>query len=185
MKINKTLLLSSLASLEIRNGTNYKNAFLDPYAGALDVARRAEYKPVIIFLTDGVGLSDFKTSDVIQTAENLGAIIYAISIDIALPEEMRIVSEATGGQYFENIDSQEKLEEVYNLIRQVAINTSPCEISWYTEGCLLGRQAEFKYIPLNLKKIVDRQIKFPINFKVISSSVNIKLIKSSITVFHE
>lgn len=154
-KINKTLLLSSLASLEIRNGTNYKNAFLDPYAGALDVARRAEYKPVIIFLTDGVGLSDFKTSDVIQTAENLGAIIYAISIDIALPEEMRIVSEATGGQYFENIDSQEKLEEVYNLIRQVAINTSPCEISWYTEGCLLGRQAEFKYIPLNLKKNIS------------------------------
>ncbi|MFA7325541.1 MAG: choice-of-anchor D domain-containing protein [Candidatus Kapaibacterium sp.] len=154
-KINKSLLLQSIATLEIRNGTNYKNAFLDPYAGALDVARRAQFKPIIIFLTDGVGLSDFNPSDIVKRAEELGAIVYSISIDISLPLEMKAVSDATGGQYFENIDSQEKLINVYNTIRKIAISTSPCNISWFTEGCLQGRIADIKYRPLNLDKKVS------------------------------
>lgn len=154
-KFAKQLLLNTLETIEIRNGTNYKNAFLDPYAGALDVARRARFKPVIIFLTDGVGLTDFNPKDIVARAKQLDAIIYAISIDISLPEEMRAVSEATGGQYFENIDSQEKLEEVYSTIRKVAINTSPCAISWYTEGCIVGRTADFNYLPLSLSKSVS------------------------------
>ncbi|PKL81200.1 MAG: hypothetical protein CVV25_00200 [Ignavibacteriae bacterium HGW-Ignavibacteriae-4] len=154
-KINKSLLLESIASLEIRNGTNYKNAFLDPYAGALDVARRANYKPIIIFLTDGIGLSDFNTKDIVRRAEELGAIVYSISIDISLPVEMKAVSDATGGQYFENIDSKEKLIEVYNTIRKIAISTSPCNISWFTEGCLLGREADIEYKPLKLNKKVS------------------------------
>jgi uncharacterized protein YegL len=154
-RISKDLLLQSVASLEIRNGTNYKNAFLDPYAGALDVARRADYKPIIIFLTDGVGLSDFTPKDIVKKAEELDAIVYSISIDISLPTEMKEVSDATGGQYFENIDSQEKLLEVYNVIREIAISTSPCEISWFSEGCLTGRIADIEYRPLKLKKQVS------------------------------
>lgn len=154
-KIRKDLLLQSIASLEIRNGTNYKNAFLDPYAGALDVARRADFKPIIIFLTDGVGLSDFNPKDIVRRAEELGAIVYSISIDISLPQEMKSVSDATGGQYFENINSQEKLLEVYNIIRKIAISTSPCSISWFSEGCLTGRVADIDYRPLNLNKIVS------------------------------
>lgn len=154
-KINKQLLLNSVASLEIRNGTNYKNAFLDPYAGALDIVRRARFQPIIIFLTDGIGLSNFDPKDIINKASISGAIIYAISIDISLPEEMKKVSEATGGQYFENIDSQDKLEEAYKTIRQIAINTSPCDISWYTDGCVLGRVSTIKYLPLNLTKDVS------------------------------
>lgn len=154
-KVNKSLLLQSIASLQIRNGTNYKNAFLDPYAGALDVARRANYKPIIIFLTDGIGLSDFNPKDIVKKAEELGAVVYSISIDISLPQEMKSVSDATGGQYFENINSQEKLIEVYNIIRKIAISTSPCDISWFSEGCLTGRIADIKYIPLNLTKKVS------------------------------
>ena len=154
-RVNKGLLLQSIASLEIRNGTNYKNAFLDPYAGALDVARRANYKPIIIFLTDGIGLSDFNPNDIVKKAKELGAVVYSISIDISLPQEMKSVSDATGGQYFENINSQEKLIDVYNIIRKIAINTSPCDISWFSEGCLTGRIADIKYIPLNLTKKVS------------------------------
>ncbi len=154
-KIRKDLLLQSIASLEIRNGTNYKNAFLDPYAGALDVARRADYKPIIIFLTDGIGLSNFDPKEIVKKAEELGAIVYSISIDISLPVEMKSVSDATGGQYFENIDSQEKLIEVYNIIRKIAISTSPCEISWFSEGCLTGRVADLEYRPLKLTKQVS------------------------------
>lgn len=154
-KISKSLLLQSIASLEIRNGTNYKNAFLDPYAGALDVARRANFKPIIIFLTDGVGLSDFIPADIVKRAEELGAVVYSISIDISLPLEMKAVSDATGGQYFENIDSKEKLIEVYNTIRKIAISTSPCNISWFSEGCLTGRVADIEYRPLKLDKKVS------------------------------
>lgn len=154
-QFNKQSLKESIASLEIRNGTNYKNAFLDPYAGALDLARRAEYKPIIIFLTDGVGLSDFNPKDIVKKAEVLKAVVYSISIDISLPKEMKEVSDATGGQYFENINSEEKLLEAYNIIRKIAVSTRPCEISWFTEGCLTGRIADIEFLPLKLKKQVS------------------------------
>lgn len=198
-KIRKDLLLQSIASLEIRNGTNYKNAFLDPYAGALDVARRADYKPIIIFLTDGVGLSDFTPEDIVSKAKELDAIVYSISIDISLPIEMKAVSDATGGQYFENIDSQEKLLEVYNIIREIAISTSPCEISWFSEGCLTGRVADIEFKPLRLKKQVsydspgekfpefeyiiddgfatfecEKQSSYLMSFKAVNGSINVE-----------
>ncbi|MER3329486.1 MAG: hypothetical protein RIF34_07920, partial [Candidatus Kapaibacterium sp.] len=101
------------------------------------------------------GLSNFNTKDIIRRAEELDAIIYSISIDISLPLEMKTVSDATGGQYFENIDSQEKLMEVYNIIRKIAISTSPCEISWFSEGCLTGRIADIEYKPLKLTKQIS------------------------------
>lgn len=206
-KISKDLLLQSIASLEIRKGTNYKNAFLDPYAGALDVARRANYKPVIIFLTDGIGLSDFNPTDIVRRAEELGAVVYSISIDISLPQEMKSVSDATGGQYFENIDSQEKLIEVYNTIRNIAISTSPCNISWFSEGCLTGRIADIEYQPLKLTKKVsydspedkfpefeyiiddgfatfecEKQSTYIMSFKAINGSININGINKNSSV---
>lgn len=148
------ILTKVIDTIEIRDGTNYKNAFLETYAGALDIASRAKYLPIIIFLTDGVGLTDFSQKEVIDRARKIGAIVYVISIDISLPKEMKDVAEATGGQYFEKIDSQEKLTDVYKIIRQIAKNTTPCELSWYTEGCVLGREAEITYNPFNLHKTV-------------------------------
>lgn len=153
--INDSYILSKVIdTISVRNGTNYKSAFLTPYAGALEVARRGKYLPVIIFLTDGVGLTNFSEKDVIDKARAIGATIYVISIDISAPKELRDIAEATGGQYFEKIDSQEKLSEAYRIIRQFATKSSPCEISWLTEGCIQAREVEFNYLPYNLKKSV-------------------------------
>ena len=150
--INKESLLEILETLELRDGTNFKTAFLDPNAGALDVARRAEYQPIIVFLTDGVGTTDFNVGEVVSLAQSMNAVVYAISLEISLPNEIKQVTDATGGLYFEEVDNREKLVEVYNTIRKIALRTSPCSISWFTDGCLLGKEAEIEYAPLGISK---------------------------------
>lgn len=150
--INKESLLEILETLELRDGTNFRTAFLDPYAGALDVARRADYQPIIVFLTDGVGTTDFNVAEVVSLAKSMNAIVYAISLEITLPDEIKEVTDATGGLYFEEVDNRDKLVEVYNTIRKIALRTAPCKISWFTDGCLLGKEAKIEYTPQKISK---------------------------------
>ena len=150
--INKESLLEILETLELRDGTNFRTAFLDPYAGALDVARRADYQPIIVFLTDGVGTTDFNVAEVVSLAKSMNAIVYAISLEITLPDEIKEVTDATGGLYFEEVDNRDKLVEVYNTIRKIALRTAPCKISWFTDGCLLGKEAKIEYTPEKISK---------------------------------
>jgi hypothetical protein len=150
--INRETLLDVVQTLELRDGTNFRTAFLDPYAGALDVARRADYQPIIVFLTDGVGTTEFNVGEVVSLAKSMNAIVYAISLEITLPDEIKQVTDATGGLYFEEIDSKNKLIEVYNTIKKIAVSTSPCKISWFTDGCLLGKESKIEYKPSGVSK---------------------------------
>ncbi len=150
--IDTLKLLNSINTLELRNGTNYRVAFLDPYAGALDVARRANFQPIIIFLTDGVGTSDFDVNEVVSLAKKMNAVVYAISLEITLPVELKQVTDATGGLYFEEVDNKETLIDVYNTIRKIAVSNSPCSISWFTDGCLIGKKSKIEYKPLGVSK---------------------------------
>jgi len=153
--INKQSLLDIVQTLEVRDGTNFRTAFLDPYAGALDVARRAKYRPIIVFLTDGVGTSDFDVNEVVSFAREMNAVIYAVSLEISLPSEIKEVTDATGGLYFEEVNDREKLIEVYNTIRKIALSSSPCRISWFTDGCLLGKESKIEYKPLGISKVFN------------------------------
>jgi hypothetical protein len=112
--------------------TSYKAAFLNPYTGALVVAEKAKYKPVIIMVTDAVNTTD-ATDLIVQRANELGASIYCIVIDTGCPPPLQEIAERTGGKWYSKVESSEVAEQIYSDILGDEQKEDPCVIEWESE----------------------------------------------------
>ncbi len=125
------------------HGTNYNGAFLfdnKGQRGALQLAKSAKYKPILIFLTDGehdsVYYGPVKVKEIIDLANKLGASIYCITIGMPMPQSLKTISEATNGRYYEDLNDRESVNSAYMdiLKRVMEIGTPiPCEMTWDTD----------------------------------------------------
>jgi|GEM_PF-2737425 len=150
---NKKDLRAIIKSIRLDGGTNYDIAFLDSFSGALTIAEDGTNKRVVIFLTDGIGVG---TEDsIVNRAKELNAEVYCVTIGMPAPKILKNISERTGGLFFENITTEDEINDVYTIIFNLASKNSPCEIKWLSNGCTQGRtgelvlldsiKAEFKY----------------------------------------
>lgn len=150
---NKKDLRAIIKSIRLDGGTNYDIAFLDSFSGALTIAEDGTNKRVVIFLTDGIGVG---TEDsIVNRAKELNAEVYCVTIGMSAPKILQNISERTGGLFFENITTEDEINDVYTIIHNLASKNSPCEIKWLSNGCTQGRtgelvlfdsiKAEFKY----------------------------------------
>ena len=130
-------------TITLDGGTNYDIAFLDEFAGALTIAEGAKEKKVIIFLTDGVGKG---TEDlIVNRALELEAEIYCVTIGMPAPKVLKNISKRTGGEFFENIKTEEDIEKVYKIIYNLAREDESCEITWRSDGCTQGRVGQILF----------------------------------------
>jgi hypothetical protein len=159
---NTQSLIDSINKIKPFGSTDYNAAFLKDLwnnPGALVVAERAKYKPVIVFLTDGghdIQTSGvIRTSDIINGAQKINAIVYCITLlgatfDQASVDALQSISQATGGQYYNEISAQD-IDNIYNDILQradAAQYPPPCVIAW--EGDCSSGDAVLTYTPWNL-----------------------------------
>lgn len=138
---DRARLLSAIDRLEPNNGTNYDAAFITQPAGALRIVERGQKKRVVVFLTDGAG--DGTEDEIIRIAQQTGATIYCVTIGMPAPDLVKNVAERTGGAWFENIQSAEEAETVYQVILGIAQGMDPCTIQWRSGPlCVPLRSAE-------------------------------------------
>lgn len=125
---DKTALKSAISRLRPLLGTDYDQALLTPPAGALEIARTAKYKKVIIFLTDGLGAGNEQA--ILAKAKTIGATIYCITAGMPMPPVLQHISEQTNGSWYENITSQSEAIAIFQSILHRASGSSPCKIRW-------------------------------------------------------
>lgn len=144
---NKKTLQDSLNKLTPIGGTDYNAAFLiDRWGnpGALTLAKKARYKPIIVFLTDGAHdiqqSGQFRRANVIDSALNFAnATIYCVTYgdeaDEASINDLTNVSSSTGGEFFRNITPQDIDRIFQDILRRAdALQyPPPCTISWLTD----------------------------------------------------
>ncbi|GAB5465984.1 MAG: hypothetical protein Kapaf2KO_14200 [Candidatus Kapaibacteriales bacterium] len=129
--------------ISYRGDTDFNKGFLgyDYYQtrmeGALDVAERAKYKPFILFITDGIHkVGPLETAAITTRAQNLGAIIYPISLGLPLPVELESIATATGGSVGDNFTTEQQFETFYQLLLLDATtiaDPAPCIVRWDTD----------------------------------------------------
>lgn len=111
-------LMYALSTLNPGGGTSYNNSFLENGIGIFDIAKHANYKTHVVFLTDG--LSTAKTDTIIQLANQQDITVYTTSIGLKMPDELKEISQKTGGDYFEEINNQAVGKTIYkNLYREI------------------------------------------------------------------
>lgn len=146
---NSLVLNNKIDSLQLGGGTNFNNAFLDETAGSLSLFKNAQFtKRAIIFLTDGNG--DINPDEIIKKANEQNITIYCVSVNVFIPEALKLISEKTGGKYFSNIKTEQNIKDIYRIIRQVFRNQDECQIYWQSGGCLTGKNVELSIPKYNL-----------------------------------
>lgn len=174
---SKVMLLDSIngsKQLECVGGTNYNSGFLrDRFGnpGALEVAKFAKYKPIIIFLTDGYhdpNNGPVKTAEMFQLATQFNATIFCLTLGLPMPDVLKSLSKNTGGSYYENLTTEDEVKNIYLDILEKSANLgtpAPCDLVWNTDcdgGNLtvtykkLNLTRDTTYvIPLTVKPILD------------------------------
>ncbi|ROL58196.1 choice-of-anchor D domain-containing protein [Bacteroidetes/Chlorobi group bacterium Naka2016] len=139
--------------LNPRSGTDYNAGFLYSWTGkpgALLIARKAKYKPVVIFLTDGKheGRSSPPPSrvnvwvgEILDSARKYDVTIYAITLGFDVPNELNAICTGTPyGQAYKSVPSQEELNNLYsNILNTIGTfgPPAPCKIK-FTSDCSGG-----------------------------------------------
>jgi formylglycine-generating enzyme len=130
---NKIKLIESINALTTFDGTDFNAAFVYPPAGALIIAEGGKYKKIIVFLTDGS--SNCQTNTIINLANSMNCTIYCVIMNYTAKNDLKIISQMTGGLCIDQIKSQDDIYDAYRRILQTALGGKPCIVEWETEGC--------------------------------------------------
>lgn len=129
---SKTKLLTALEQLKPYGGTNYTNGLVQSKQGAFEIAKKGVNKRVVVFLTDGAGELNFQQA--LDSAKANNITLYAIGLRLRLRDDIRKLSDTTGGRYFDGIKSQEELTAIYEeILNEVLSNSAPCEVEWISK----------------------------------------------------
>ncbi|MDP4230733.1 MAG: SBBP repeat-containing protein, partial [Bacteroidota bacterium] len=145
--ISRKKLANAIAGLAPQNGTNYDAGFLLPVAGGLEITKLGKHQKIIIFLTDGLPNFEPQTASIIAEAQSQGCLIFSVTVGLPCPQCLKDISGQTGGAWYENIISEQEIEDVYRHIMQQAQGDSPCEITWQSNvSCVAGTtDVQFKW----------------------------------------
>ncbi|MFI5263231.1 MAG: VWA domain-containing protein, partial [Candidatus Kapaibacterium sp.] len=137
---NRTKLLKAISALAPQGATDYDKALLLPAAGGLQVTKNAKYQRVIIMLTDGMPNQEPQTAAIIAEAQNQHCIIFAVTLGMPCPQNLKDISTQTGGTWFENITTVQDAKDVYNNILLQAQGITPCTIKWQSHVACASEQ---------------------------------------------
>ncbi len=136
---NRQLLLKKANSLFAQGGTDYNKALIEPLAGGLIITKSAKYKKVLIMLTDGLPNFEPRVNEIISEANRQNVIIYAVTLNMLCPQNLKDITTKTGGLWFEDITTLEKAKEVYQSILKHSTGNQPCTIEWQSGiSCIAG-----------------------------------------------
>jgi hypothetical protein len=150
-------LLKQATDYNLVNATNYNAGFLgyreNNEGGAFGLVKDAQYKPVIIFMTDGYHQSnqqhgDIEVGIINQKASETNTTIYSLTIGPTQPDpndfsldqnskaKLKSISVASGGEYFENLLSESDVQSIYSQILRDAEGfgtPAPCYIDFVSD----------------------------------------------------
>jgi len=147
-----------------QGGTDYITAFLGrggTREGIVDVAKRAKYKPIVIFFTDGAhqvnsGSLSQRGNDILNALQAANATVYYIGLaegladdpngDVNSPAFAQLITSGTDGAMFGSLTDEAQISNVYqDILRRAdaAGQLAPCEIE-YVSDCS-GGNVEITY----------------------------------------
>jgi WD40 repeat protein len=139
---DRTKLISAIDNLKTQGGTDYNFGLLNPLAGSLVISKTGKHKKVIVFLTDGQPNSEPQVAQIIAEANSQNCVIYSVVLKMSCPQCLKDISGQTGGQWFENVNTEEDAKKVYEQILITAQGEEPCSLEWQSDVSCQPQQTD-------------------------------------------
>lgn len=176
---DKNKLLNSLNNISPSGGTNFDVALLDSMAGALLVAEKAKYQPVIVMITDGN--SSGNITEIVDKAKEMNAKIYSVILGHEVPEILTSIASYTGGRCFGNITSEEEIRKVYRVILYLSQDFDPCILTWKNGSCSIERDLSVEIPSLELSDSLSYKVStgfLPLIYYPLSSHIDFETVQA-------
>jgi uncharacterized protein (TIGR02145 family) len=143
---DRNKLLQSISSLTALNGTDYDVAYWTSIVSGLEIAKRGQYKRVLVFISDGQPNQEPQTQKIIDLANQYNVVVYCVILNMSSPQTLKDISTKTGGLWYENITTEDEARTICMTIQNVSQNVNPCTIEWESNiSCKSGiREIEVK-----------------------------------------
>lgn len=153
-------LLKALEQLQPNGGTNYTNGLLQANTGAIEIAKKGTKKRVVIFLTDGSGELNFEQA--LDSAKANNITFYVIGLRMPLRDDVRKLSDTTGGRFYDLVETQEELTAIYEkILNREQTNTAPCEVTWIANEYCDTRTIPLRFTLPDIKASVTTTYTLP------------------------
>ncbi|MFH1050514.1 MAG: choice-of-anchor D domain-containing protein [bacterium] len=125
---DKQKLLDAINVIGAGGGTDFDAGLINPMSGGLLIAEKGKNKKVLVFLTDGQ--ANGNETEIIKKANDIGCVVFCVTLGLRCPPILKNIAEQTGGQWFENITTEDEAKEIYMQILSISQNFEPCTIEW-------------------------------------------------------
>lgn len=171
---DKNKLLNAVLALSANGGTDYNFGLFNPIAGSLVISKNGKNKKVIVFLTDG----QFEGTDVnsiINEANKQNCVIYSVVLEMNCPQSLKDISVQTGGQWFENVRTEEQAKSIYEQIQHLVQNSEPCTIEWQSDAVCKNNLIKVD------AKIISNNLLTSLNYQAARNSIaNLEITPSGV-----
>lgn len=137
----KKRLMDSVNNVKLMGATNYNDPFLSKSVGVvklMDMITYQDIRRVVVFLTDGKPSPTYPTnrdSIIKELFIKRGITVYCITLKTEMDEDLRYISNNTGGKSFV-AQTEQDLLDAYKLIASDAQGQTYCELSYTAPfGC--------------------------------------------------
>ncbi len=132
---DKKEILDSLAKIpDIYGGTNFNVAFLDEFAGAINLLKDKSpyYKRAIVFLSDGEHSSitePLKTDYIVQQLQDYNIQLFAVTLLSGKNSDLETMAKRTGG-YYDFVNTKTQLNNLYKSFAESLKFRQQCLLEW-------------------------------------------------------
>ncbi len=135
-------IISAFQNIATSGNANFKNAFSDQAAGAINIAAAGKWDKSIILITDGIVETDI--SDIVILADNYGIKVFPVVLAGPAGKTLSDLALKTGGSFYDNITDPGSLEDAFKKIYFAVSGIPPYKILWESNGCQTHRNLSFR-----------------------------------------
>ncbi|HRP01632.1 MAG TPA: choice-of-anchor D domain-containing protein [Candidatus Kapabacteria bacterium] len=117
-----------LDALIPQSGSDRKSSFNKEPAGSFKILSKAQYKKVLLLITDEN--TNLDNSSIIKYAQDNNIAIYIAMFEKTANENYQQICERTGGLLIDKISKKDDLLTIANTFKSHIIGYLPCELSW-------------------------------------------------------
>ena len=124
-------ILSEINNFNPDIGSLFNTTFLDEPANVFKIISRANYKKIIILITDGSGNIEENLINTLADDNNIK--IYSLVIGKKIPESLKRITIKSGGIFIDNINPNIDFDLISNIINAHGKGYLPCQLDWESD----------------------------------------------------
>ena len=141
---DKNLVNNTINTILPNGGGTDINKALTHSDGSIASTKGANYKKIIVFLTDGED-RNLKKEQLISMFIDNNVTLYTVSIYTKMDNELVEISEETGGMAFNNIQGDGKIVSVFEALANIISGLDLCRLDYVSNNCDIQRMITLSY----------------------------------------